>query len=133
MLGPDIKPSFSAADMATNGVQLAPPGNSHNGLLALIELKNGDGETQYVAGTQNFYTITRYNLSSFYAMSVIELGQAIKRARTGTPALPDTGNDAQEPSSESTNSPSAEAAAKAYLRNKARQQRTPDPANFSTP
>ncbi len=133
LLEPDIKPSFSAADMAANGVQIAPPGNSHSGLLALIELKNGDGEPQYVAGTQNFYTITRYNLSSFYAMSVIELGQAIKRARTGAPALPDTGTEAQEPSSESSNSPAAEAAAKAYLRNKERQQRTPDPANFSTP
>ena len=132
LLEPDIKPSFSAADMAANGVQIAPPGNNHNGPLALIELKNGDGEPQYVAGTQNFYTITRYNWSSFYAMSVIELGQAIKRARTGTPVQIDSAAaDAPEPSSESTNSPSAEAAAKAYLRNKARQQRTPDPATFS--
>ena len=133
LLEPDIKPSFSAADMAANGVQIAPPGNNHNGPLALIELKNGDGEPQYVAGTQNFYTITRYNWSSFYAMSVIELGQAIKRARTGTPVQIDsTAVDSAEPSSETTNSPSAEAAAKAYLRNKARQQRTPDPATFSS-
>ena len=133
LLEPDIKPSFSAADMAANGVQIAPPGNNHNGPLALIELKNGDGEPQYVAGTQNFYTITRYNWSSFYAMSVIELGQAIKRARTGTPVQIDSAAvDSAEPSSETTNSPSAEAAAKAYLRNKARQQRTPDPATFSS-
>ena len=136
LLEPDIKPTFSAADMAANGVQIAPPGNSHNGPLALIELKNGDGEPQYVAGTPNFYTITRYNLSSFYAMSVIELGDAIKRARAGAPTTADTANTsdtAPDPSSESTNSPSAEAAAKAYLRNKERQRRTPDPANFSTP
>ena len=133
LLEPDIKPSFSAADMAANGVQIAPPGNNHNGPLALIELKNGDGEPQYVAGTQNFYTITRYNWSSFYAMSVIELGQAIKRARTGTPVqIESAAVDSAEPSSETANSPSAEAAAKAYLRNKARQQRTPDPATFSS-
>ena len=31
LLEPDIKPSFSAADMAANGVQIAPPGNNHNG------------------------------------------------------------------------------------------------------
>lgn len=81
LLEPDIKPSFTAAEMAANGLQLAAP--AHNGPLALIELKNGSDETAYVAGTQNFYTITRYNWSSFYAMSVIELGQAIKRTRAG--------------------------------------------------
>ena len=131
LLEPDIKPTFSASEMAANGVQLAAPGPQHNGPLALIELKNGDAEAQYVAGTQNFYPITRYNWSSFYAMSVIELGQAIKRARSGAAVVPDTGTPEVEPSSESTNSPSAEAAAKAYLRSKARQQRTPDPGSFS--
>jgi membrane-bound lytic murein transglycosylase B len=34
-----------------------------------------------VAGTQNFYAITRYNWSSYYAMAVIALGEAVKRQR----------------------------------------------------
>ena len=132
LLAPDIKPSFSAAEMAALGLRIQAPGNQHSGPLALIELPNASAATQYVVGTPNFYTITRYNLSSFYAMSVIELGQAIQRARSGAPA-PGSAVDDVEPQSESSNSPQAEAAARAYLRSKARQQRAPDPANFSAP
>jgi membrane-bound lytic murein transglycosylase B len=50
---------------------------NHTGKLALIELQMGDDPPIYVAGTDNFYTITRYNWSSYYAMAVIELGQAV--------------------------------------------------------
>ena len=53
----------------------------HAGPLALNELLNGDAQPSYVAGTDNFYSITRYNWSSYYAMAVIELGQEIKAAR----------------------------------------------------
>ncbi|MEO7855249.1 MAG: lytic murein transglycosylase, partial [Rubrivivax sp.] len=49
--------------------------------LALVELHNGDAAPSYVAGTQNFYAITRYNASSYYAMAVIGLGEAVKRQR----------------------------------------------------
>ena len=47
--------------------------------LALVELQNGDAAASYVAGTPNFYAITRYNWSSYYAMAVIELGEAVAR------------------------------------------------------
>ena len=62
------------------GAVLNADAQAHTGPLALIELQNGGAEPSYVAGTQNFYVITRYNWSSYYAMAVIELGQAIESA-----------------------------------------------------
>ena len=48
--------------------------------LALVELQNGDAAPSYVAGTANFHAITRYNWSSYCAMAVIDLGEAVARA-----------------------------------------------------
>jgi membrane-bound lytic murein transglycosylase B len=79
LLVPDIVPSFSAAQFAEHGAQLDPDGQAHEGLMALVELQNGDAAPSYVAGTTNFYAITRYNWSSYYALAVIELGEAVKR------------------------------------------------------
>jgi membrane-bound lytic murein transglycosylase B len=80
LLQNDIVPSLSPAALLEKGVVLEDRGARHPGLLALIELPNGSAPTQYAAGTDNFYTITRYNWSSFYAMAVIELGQAVQAA-----------------------------------------------------
>ncbi|WP_101046910.1 lytic murein transglycosylase B, partial [Macromonas nakdongensis] len=83
LLAPDILPTFSAATLQAKGVRLGGAGTQHNGPLALVELENGDpaqggGPRSYVAGTDNFYAITRYNWSSYYALAVIELGQAVQ-------------------------------------------------------
>ena len=48
---------------------------------ALVDLVTPEGETEYWWGFENFYAITRYNRSSFYAMSVVQLADAIKARR----------------------------------------------------
>jgi membrane-bound lytic murein transglycosylase B len=77
---PDILPSFSPAQMAERGARLDDAALKHEGSLALIELQNAENTPSYVAGTQNFYALTRYNASSYYALAVIELGRAVAAA-----------------------------------------------------
>lgn len=48
----------------------------------LIELDSVDAPSKYLVGLQNFYVITRYNRSSFYATAVWELAEAIRNARS---------------------------------------------------
>lgn len=77
LMAPDILPSFSVASFTAKGAVLEGTALQHTGQLALIELLNGPDAPQYVAGTDNFYAITRYNWSSYYAMAVIELGREV--------------------------------------------------------
>jgi membrane-bound lytic murein transglycosylase B len=82
LMAPDILPTFNTASFAAKGAVLNAAGLAHIGPLALIELQNGDpsiagNAPSYVAGTENFYAITRYNWSSYYAMSVIDLGREV--------------------------------------------------------
>jgi membrane-bound lytic murein transglycosylase B len=81
LLAPDIVPSFSAAQFAERKAVLSEPARAHEGLLALVMVENGDAAPSYVAGTRNFYVITRYNWSSYYALAVITLGEAVRQAR----------------------------------------------------
>jgi membrane-bound lytic murein transglycosylase B len=80
LMAPDILPTFTVASFTGKGARLESEGLKHTGPLALVELQNGDAAPSYVAGTENFYAITRYNWSSYYAMAVIELGREVKTA-----------------------------------------------------
>lgn len=52
-------------------------------LYGLVDLQNGAEPTEYWVADDNFFAITKYNRSYFYAMSVIEMGRAVRAARGG--------------------------------------------------
>jgi membrane-bound lytic murein transglycosylase B len=78
LLAPDIVPTFTAGELVERGAWLPEPALAADSLLALVELQNGDAAPTYVAGTTNFYALTRYNWSSYYAMAVLALGEAVR-------------------------------------------------------
>jgi membrane-bound lytic murein transglycosylase B len=73
----DILPSFTSTQLVEHGAVLSEAAMAHEGLLALVELQNGSAAPSYVLGTDNFYAVTRYNWSSYYAMAVLDLGEQV--------------------------------------------------------
>lgn len=82
LLAPDILPSFSAAELSAAGARLDDAGRRHDGLLALVMVENGNGAPpSHFAGSVNFFSLTRYNRSTYYALAVIHLGEAVQARR----------------------------------------------------
>ena len=77
LLENDILPTLSATQLIEHHVKLSEEALGHVGKFALIELQNADQAPTLLLGTDNFYVITRYNWSSYYAMAVIELAKEI--------------------------------------------------------
>ena len=83
LLAAGILPSLPPETLEKHGVRVAenapPPRSWAN--AALIAFPTGqDTPPEYWAGFGNFYVITRYNRSSFYAMSVFQLSEALRTA-----------------------------------------------------
>jgi membrane-bound lytic murein transglycosylase B len=77
-----LEARYEAAELQGAGVvtrTALPEGR----LYGLIDLQNGAEATEYWVANANFFAITKYNRSYFYAMSVIELGRAVRLARGG--------------------------------------------------
>lgn len=80
MLGQGLQASYSPEQLRAAGVTSAQnllPETKYG----LIDLQNGAEATEYWLATDNFYAITQYNRSYFYAMSVLDLGRTIRLAR----------------------------------------------------
>ncbi|WP_296943379.1 lytic murein transglycosylase B [uncultured Massilia sp.] len=75
-----LSPRYRPAELAGAGVATAAA-LSPERLYGLVDLQNGAEPTEYWVANTNFFAITKYNRSYFYAMSVVELGRAVKQAR----------------------------------------------------
>jgi len=76
-----IRPVRLPAEMATLGVRAASLADVAQQPAALIDLVTPAAPTEYWLGYQNFFVITRYNRSSFYAMAVYQLAEALRAVR----------------------------------------------------
>lgn len=74
-----FKTKYSISQLAAAGLTPQQPlGNYQQASLLRLDVGTG---YQYWYGLPNFYTITRYNHSTHYAMAVWQLGQAVALAR----------------------------------------------------
>lgn len=74
-----FKTKYSISQLTAAGLTPQQPLGNHQ-QASLLRLDVGTGY-QYWYGLPNFYTITRYNHSTHYAMAVWQLGQAVALAR----------------------------------------------------
>jgi membrane-bound lytic murein transglycosylase B len=81
MINQGLVAKYRAPELTAAGVTptVTPPDQ----LYGLVDLQNGADPTEYWLANANFFAITQYNRSYFYAMSVVELGKAVKQAKGG--------------------------------------------------
>ncbi|WP_147693909.1 lytic murein transglycosylase B [Vogesella mureinivorans] len=68
---------YTVAELKARGVMPQAPVRD-DALAVLVPLEVAPGETRYWLGLNNFYTITRYNKSTLYAMVTHELAQEMR-------------------------------------------------------
>lgn len=80
-----FKHKYSLTKLSRKGLAPVYPGVS--GKVHMLKLKTNKGHEYWIGGN-NFYTITRYNHSSFYAMAVHQLAQEIRKRVKPERSLP---------------------------------------------
>lgn len=84
LLAPDIDPRWSLDDLQNAGLPLPTEQQallSEQGPWALVQLENGEQPASYWLTSHNFWVVTRYNRSAYYAMAVLELGERLRQLR----------------------------------------------------
>lgn len=78
----DMRPRRTAAELVAAGAAVDElPERLAAQPAALIELETPGEPSEYRIGFQNFYALTRYNRSAFYASAADELARRLKQAR----------------------------------------------------
>lgn len=89
----DVKPIRPLSTLAAAGVRWDAAATTTqlpaDADAVLIELETPDAPSTYWVGFRNFYALTRYNQSSFYAIAVVELANALRNGgKTAGTKLP---------------------------------------------
>lgn len=71
------KPTLTLAEFRKN-YGITPTGKYPDNLKAIFLVYNLENSDEYWLGFNNFYAITRYNVSKHYALAVYQLSEAIK-------------------------------------------------------
>lgn len=79
-----LSAKFSLPTLKAAGI--SPQGNPPDLNFGLVDLQNGGNPAEYWLGTNNFFAIAQYNRSYYYAMSVVDLSRAVKKAYSFRPS-----------------------------------------------
>lgn len=81
-----VDPKHVIADLVRAGVELqGVPEALASERAALIELATPDKPSEFRVGLKNFWVLTRYNRSAFYASAVSDLAKALRENRGQSP------------------------------------------------
>lgn len=81
LIGITLAATHTADELGRAGVSI-PDTLPPTLMVGLVDLQDGERPTRYWVGSENFFAITKYNRSYFYAMAVIDLGNAIRQQRS---------------------------------------------------
>jgi membrane-bound lytic murein transglycosylase B len=84
------EPRWSLQQLLKAGMLMNEPGldtTTEAGTpVTVVDLPSPGRSTEYVLGLKNFYVLTRYNRSFFYALAVYQLGERVKAQMAATEA-----------------------------------------------
>jgi len=88
------KPTLTLAELRKD-YGITPMGTYPNDLKAIFLTYDMENSQEYWLGFNNFYAITRYNISKHYALAVYQLSEAIKAQYEKTYPATSTTNEAK--------------------------------------
>jgi membrane-bound lytic murein transglycosylase B len=91
LVGGNPLPRHTLEDLAKAGVEMRGAPLPADTRAVLLRLQTPERPADFRIGLQNFYVLTRYNRSVFYALSVAELAEQLRAARRKGRGAPPAG------------------------------------------